>query len=345
MGTERRPGGEPPAPEADDLGTDRMRAAVRHRYGPPSVVETREVARPRAGRGEVVVHVGAASVHPGDHFVTTGEPYVARLAFGLRRPRHGILGRDLAGVVAAVGPGVTALRPGDEVFGWSTTGALAQYARVPAEQLVAVPARLSVAAAATVPTSGIAALQGLRDNADLRPGQTVLVTGASGGVGSFAVQIAKAFGAEVTGVCSTHNLELVRALGADHVVDYTSTDVTRAGQRYDVILDPVEAHPLADMRRALTSTGTLVPLSGRGGRWLGPLPRIAAARALSVVTRQRLRPLVSVAKRQDLLALADLLATGQVTPLVDRTYALDDAAEALRYVGAGHTRGKVVVLP
>jgi NADPH:quinone reductase-like Zn-dependent oxidoreductase len=325
------------------MGTEIMRAAVQLRYGPPAVLHVAEIERPRPGRGEVLVRVNAASVHPGDYFVMTGEPYMVRLAFGLRRPRHGIPGRDLAGVVAAVGTDVTALRLGEEVFGWSTAGTLAEYACVPADNLVSVPANLSVVEAAAVPTSATAALQALRDIGHVRSGQTVLVTGASGGVGSFAVQIAKAFGAEVTGVCSTRNVDLVRSLGADHVVDYTRTDFTRTEKCYDIILDNVEAQPLADVRRALTPTGTLIPNSGRGGRWLGPLGRIVKARLRSGFTRQQLKPLVSVAKRRDLLTLADLLASGQVRPVIDRTYPLDEAADALRYIGAGHTRGKVVV--
>ena len=246
-------------------------------------------------------------------------------------------------MVAAVGQGVTTLRPGERVFGWTSAGALAEYACVPADHLVPVPAGLSTVQAAAVPTSAMTALQALRDVAHVRPGQAVLVTGASGGVGSFAVQIAKALGAEGTGVCSTRNLDLVRSLGADHVVDHTSTDVTRTGRRYDVILDNVEAQPLAAMRRALAPTGTLVPNSGRGGRWLGPVGRIVRARVLSGFTRQQLRPFLSLGRRQDLLTLADLLATGQVTPLIDRTYPLDAAADALGHVGAGHSRGKVVV--
>lgn len=344
MGTERRSNGaEGLVPGVGPAGAATMRAAVQHRYGPPSVLESCEVGVPLPGRGDVLVQVGAASVHPGDYFVMTGEPYMVRLAFGLRRPRHGIPGRDLAGVVAAVGKDVTALRPGDEVFGWSTAGALAEYARVPADNLVSVPANLSVVDAAAVPTSAMTALQALRDVANVRPGQTVLVTGASGGVGSFAVQIAKTLGAEVTGVCSTRNVDLVRSLAADHVIDYTKTDFTRTGKRYEVILDNVEAQPLAAVRRALTPTGTLIPNSGRGGRWLGPIRRIVTARLLSGFTRQHLKPFLSVGKHQDLLTLADLLATGQVTPLIDRTHPLDEAADALRYVGAGHTRGKVVV--
>lgn len=344
MGIEQRSnGGARLVPGVSPAGAVTMRAAVQHRYGPPSVLESSEVGIPLPGRGDVLVQVGAASVHPGDYFVMTGEPYVVRLVFGLRRPRHGIPGRDLAGVVAAVGKDVTALRPGDEVFGWSTDGTLAEYACVAADNLVSVPADLSVEEAAAVPTSAMTALQALRDIANVRPGQTVLVTGASGGVGSFAVQIAKAFGAEVTGVCSTRNVDLVRSLGADHVVDYTRTDFTRTEKRYDVILDNVEAQPLAAVRRALTPTGTLIPNSGRGGRWIGPIGRIVTARVLSGFTRQHLKPFTSLGKRQDLLTLADLLTTGQVTPVIDRTYPLDEASGALRYVAAGHTRGKVVI--
>lgn len=320
-----------------------MRAAVQHRYGPPSVLALSEVPIPVPGRGDVLVRVGAASVHPGDYFVMTGDPYLVRLAYGLRKPRNGIPGRDLAGVVVAVGRDVAALRPGDEVFGWSTEGTLAEYACVPADHLVPTPATVPVEHAAAVPTSALTALQALRDVANVRPGQTVLITGASGGVGSFAVQIAKSLGAEVTGVCSTGNVELVRMLGADHVVDYTTTDFTRGEKRYDVIVDNVEAQPLAAVRRALTPTGTLIPNSGRGGRWIGPLGRILRARVLSRFTRQRLKPFISIEKRHDLLALSNLLATGQVTPAIDRTYPLDEAADALRYVAAGHTRGKVVI--
>ena len=320
-----------------------MRAVAQQRYGLSSVLETIEVDVPLPGPRDVLVQVGAASVHLGDYFVMTGKPYVLRLVFGLRRPRHGIPGRDLAGVVAAVGKEVTAVRPGDEVFGWSTAGTLAEYACVPADHVVPVPAGTSVVEAAAVPTSGLTALQAMRDIAKVRPGQTVLITGASGGVGSFAVQIAKALGAEVTGVCSSRNVDLVRSLGADHVVDYTRTDFTRVDNGYDVILDNVESQPLAAVRRALTPAGTLIPNSGRGGRWLGPLGRIVRARVLSGFTRHRLKPFASVEKPKDLLTLADLLLTGQVIPVIDRTYPLHEAADALRYVGVGHTRGKVVV--
>ena len=299
-----------------------MKAVVQRRYGPPEVLEYTDVGRPVVGDGDVLVRVRAASVHPGDYFVMTGVPSIVRLAFGLRRPRHPIPGRDLAGVVAAVGKDVTDLQPGDEVFGWSTTGTLAEYACVPADQLVRTPANLSAGQAAAVPTSGITALQALRDIAHVQPGHTVLVTGASGGVGTFAVQIAKAFGAEVTGVCSTRNVELVRSLGAAHVIDYTRTDFTQAGRRYDVILDNVEAQSLQAVRSALAPTGTLIPNSGRGGRRIGPLGRIVKARARSLVTRQTLRPFTSVQKHQDLRTLTGWLEAGELTPVIDRTYRL-----------------------
>ncbi|WP_218712686.1 NAD(P)-dependent alcohol dehydrogenase [Arthrobacter sp. BF1] len=344
MGIKQQSKGRVPlVPGANPAGEATMRAVVQHRYGPPEVLELSEVEKPHPGRGDVLVRVSAASVHPGDYFIMTGEPYMVRLVFGLRRPRHGIPGRDLAGTVAAVGKDVTALRPGDEVFGWSAAGTLAEYACVPAENLVSVPSNVPSLSAAAVPTSGLTALQALRKIANVQPGQTVLITGASGGVGSYAVQIAKAFGAEVTGVCSTRNVDLVGALGADHVIDYTRTDFTRTEKRYDVILDNVEAQPLAAVRRALTPTGTLIPNSGHGGRWLGPLGRIIKARVLSGFTRQQLKPFTSIGKRQDLLTLAELLTTGQLTPVIDRNYPLDEAADALRYVGAGHTRGKVVI--
>jgi NADPH:quinone reductase-like Zn-dependent oxidoreductase len=227
------------------------------------------------------------------------------------------------------------------VFGWSTTGTLAEYACVPADQLVRTPANLSAGQAAAVPTSALTALQAMRDVAHVRPGHTVLVTGASGGVGTFAVQIARLLGAEVTGVCSTRNMELVRSLGAAHVIDYTRTDFTRTGLRYDVILDNVET--LADARRALTPTGTLIPNSGRGGRRIGPLGRFVKARARSLVTRQTLRPFTSMEKQEDLRTLAAWLEAGDLVPVIDRTYPLSAAADALRYVGAGHTQGKVVI--
>ncbi|NLG54594.1 MAG: NAD(P)-dependent alcohol dehydrogenase [Rhodococcus sp.] len=320
-----------------------MRAVVQHSYGPPSVLTSAQVQVPLPGPGDVLVQVGAASVHPGDHFLMTGMPYMVRLVFGLRRPRQIVPGMDLAGVVVAVGKDVTDFRRGEEVFGWRTGGAFAEYACVPAKNLVRKPVTVTMEEAAAVPTSAMAALQALSGIADVQPGQQVLIVGASGGVGSFAVQIAKACGAEVTAVCSTRNIDLVKSLGADHVIDYTETDFTSGDERYDVIFDNVEAQPLAAVRRVLAPTGILIPNNGHGGRWFGPLGRIMKARILSGFTSQRLRPFTSLGKREDLLVLADLLATGQIKPLIDRTYPLDDAAAALTYVGEGHTQGKVVI--
>ncbi len=243
----------------------------------------------------------------------------------------------------AVGADVRGLRPGDTVFGWTATGSPAEYVSAPATHFVPKPKRLTMEQAATLVTSGLTALQALRDVAKVQPGQTVLITGASGGVGSYAVQIAKGMGAEVTGVCSTRNVAIVRALGADHVIDYSEVDFSRSGRRYDVILDNVEAQPLAAARRALAPTGTLIPNSGKGGRWFGPLGRILAAHVQSRFTHQALRPFLSVEKHDDLRVLAALVEAGTLTPVVDRTYPLERAADALAYVGEGYARGKVVV--
>jgi NADPH:quinone reductase-like Zn-dependent oxidoreductase len=323
-----------------------MMAIVQGRYGGPDVLEYTEVEKPVVGDDDVLVRVHAAAVHPGDYFLMTGVPYVVRLAFGLHRPRNGVRGMDLAGRVEAVGRSVQGLDPGDEVFGWSTTGTLAEYTCAPADHFAPKPVNLTMEQAAAIPVSAFTALQALRDIANVQPGQTVLITGASGGVGTFAVQIAKALGAEVTGVCSTRrgNVDLVRTLGADHVIDYTQVDFTRTGLRYDVILDNVEAQPLAATRRALAPRGTLIPNNGKGGRWVGPLGRILKARVLSLFTRQTLRPFLSRGNRADLLALKELIEAGKVTPVIDRTYPLSQAAAALRYVGEGHTQGKVVVI-
>ncbi len=320
-----------------------MKAIVQEEYGPSDVLRLRDIDKPVIGDHDVLVRVQAAAVHPGDYFVMTGEPYMVRLVFGLRRPGNGVPGRDVAGRVETGGENVDGLEPGDEVFGWSTTGTLAEYTCAPADNFVLKPADLTMEQAATIPMSALTALQALRDIANLQPGQTVLITGASGGVGTFAVQIAKALGGEVTGVCSTPNIDLVRSLGADHVIDYTEVDFTRTGQRYDVILDSVEAQSLSAARRALAPRGTLIPNNGAGGRWVGPLRRIAKARLLSLFTRQTLRPFLSRERRDDLLVLKELVEAGKVTPAIGRTYPLSQAAAALRHVGEGHSRGKVVV--
>ena len=340
---EGRPAGVGAPDRAPGSRPVEMKAVVQSRYGAPEVLEYRDVGVPVLGDGDVLVRVHAAALHPGDYFIVTGRPYVVRLAFGLRRPRNGIPGRDVAGTVEGVGADVEGLSPGDEVFGWSTTGTLAEYVCAPADQFVRKPSGLPMECAAALPTSGITALQALRDLAAVQPGDRVVITGASGGVGTFAVQIARSLGAEVTGVCSTHNVDLVRSLGADHAIDYTRTDFTRTGHRWDVILDNVEAQPLSDTRRALTPEGTLIPNSGEGGRWFGPLGRIAKARALSACTRQHLRPFLSRENHLDLLALAALADAGDLTAAIDRTYPLHQAATALEHVATRHTRGKVVI--
>jgi NADPH:quinone reductase-like Zn-dependent oxidoreductase len=334
---------QPASDESPGSRPGTMKAVAHRRYGGPDVLAYTDVDLPVVGDDDVLVRVSAAALHPGDYFVTTGMPYIVRLAFGLQRPRHGIPGRDVAGTVEAVGRDARGFAPGDEVFGWSATGTLAEYVCAPADHFALKPSRLSMEQAAALPTSGLTALQALRDVAAVRSGDRVLITGASGGVGTFAVQVARSLGAEVTGVCSTSNVDLVRSLGAGHIIDYTRTDFTRTGNRYDVILDNVEAQPLSDTRRALTPKGTLIPNSGEGGRWIGPLGRIARARISSLFTRQRLRPFLSRENHQDLVELADLADAGELTPVIDRTYPLSEAAEALRYVGAGHTRGKVVI--
>jgi NADPH:quinone reductase-like Zn-dependent oxidoreductase len=329
---------------ADATRASTMLAIAQRRYGQPDVLEYTAVDKPVVGDDDVLVRVHAAAVHPGDYFLMTGVPYMVRIAFGLRRPRNAIPGRDVAGRIEAVGANVSGLEVGDEVFGWSTAGTLAEYARAPGGNFVVKPAGLTMEQAAAIPTSAFTALQAMRDVAKVQPGQTVLIVGASGGVGTFAVQIANAFGAEVTAVCSTRSVDLVRSLGADHVIDYTRTDFTQTGQRYDVILDSVEAQSLSATRRALEPHGTLIPNNGGGGRWFGPLGRILRARLLSLFTRQVLRPFLSRENRDDLVALAELVEAGKVTSAIDRTYPLSQGAEALRYVGEGHTQGKVVVI-
>lgn len=275
--------------------------------------------------------------------LTSGLPYPVRLAgYGLRAPKIPVPGSDLAGVVEAVGKNVTRFQPGDEVFGIGK-GTFAELARAPEDKLAQKPADVTFAQAAVIGVSGLTALQALRDHGKVQPGERVLIIGASGGVGSYAVQLAKAFGAHVTGVCSTTKVDLVRDLGADHVVDYTREDFTRSGRRYDVILDNVEARPLSAVRRALAPRGTLVLNSGRGGRWIGPLGRWAKAGVRSLFTHQTLRPNLQRETQQDLFVLQELIEDGAVTPVIDRTYPLSDAAQAFAYVGAGHARGKVVV--
>ena len=323
--------------------TTTMRAVVQDHYGDTgAVLRPAEIARPDPGQGEVLVRVAAAGVDRGVWHLMAGKPYVIRLGFGLRAPRNPVRGREFAGWVAAVGAGVTAVRPGDEVFGMAE-GSFAEYV-VAAEGKVGLrPARLSAVEAAAFPISASTALQAVRDHGRVTAGQKVLVIGASGGVGSFAVQIAKAFGAEVTGVCSTAKTDLVRSLGADVVIDYTREDITDAGIRYDLVLDIGGDRALRELRRALAADGRLVIVGGEGGgRWLG-IGRQLRAALLSPFVGQRLGFFINRENAADLAVLAGLVDSGQVTPAVDRTFPLAEAAAAVDYVAAGRARGKVVV--
>ncbi len=317
-----------------------MRAIVQDSYGPAQVLHPQDVDTPRIADDEVLVRVSAASVHLGDWIMMTGSPYVMRLATGIRKPKHRVPGTDVAGTVEAIGKDVHGLRPGDEVFGWCA-GAFAEFARASENQLVKKPADLTFEQAAAIGVSASTALQLLRDDGKVQPGQRVLINGASGGVGTFAVQIAKAFGAEVSGVCSTKNLDLVRSIGADHVIDYTRQDFTAGTERYDLILDNVGNHSMARTRRALTPAGMLI--SNGGGHADDKVGRTVRALLASMVVRQQASPSVKGQNHDDLVALKDLVEAGKVTPVIDRTYPLHQTTEAIRHVAAGHARGTVVL--
>jgi NADPH:quinone reductase-like Zn-dependent oxidoreductase len=319
-----------------------MQAIIHSRYGPPDALELQDVERPSVTEDGVLVRVQAAAVGKGDWLTVQGLPYVARLRYGLPNPKHPVPGFDVAGQVEAVGTNATRLQPGDEVFGWCD-GSFAEYASVPEGQLARKPPNLSFEQAAAVPISGFAALQALRDTGGVQPGQTVVVIGASGGVGSFALQIAKAFGAQVTGVCSTNSVDLVRSIGADHVIDYTQQDFTRTGRRYDLILEMAGNRSLADLRRALTPKGTLVLVGGSGGRWFMGTGRTLRAVLVSPFVGERLRSFLSKPRGADLVVLQELLEAGKVTPVIDRTFSLSEAPEAIRYVGERSTQGKTVI--
>jgi NADPH:quinone reductase-like Zn-dependent oxidoreductase len=322
-----------------------MKAVVQDTYGSPDVLELREIDKPVVGDDEVLVQVRAAGVDPGVWHLMTGRPYLVRaMGYGLRKPKVGIRGRDVAGRVEAVGSNVTRYHPGDEVFG-VCEGSFAEFACARPDKLASKPANLSFEQAAAVPISGLTALQALRDTGQIQPAQKVLIIGAAGGVGSFAVQLAKAFGAEVTGVCSTTKLDLVRSIGADEVIDYTREDFADGARRYDLIVDTAGRRSLSHLRRALAPHGTLVIVGGEGGgRWLGGFDRqILRAPVVSVLVRQRLRPLVSKERSEDLLVLKELIEAGKVTPVIDRAYPLREVPEAIRYLEEGHARGKVVV--
>ena len=331
-----------------------MKAIVYHRYGSPDVLELAEIDKPVVRDDEVLVRVHAAAINPADWHVVRGLPYIARMIFGLRKPRPAVLASDMAGQVEAVGKNVTRFGPGDEVFGRTRTahrpdrpaavdtGGCAEYACVSEDLLALKPAGLTFDQAAAVPLAALTALQALRDAGQVQPGQKVLINGASGGVGTFAVQIAKSFGADVTGVCSTSNVDMVRSIGADQVIDYTQEDFTQSGHRYDLILDTAD-RSLSECRRAVTPAGTLVIIGGSAGRWINGLGRAYRARLLSPLVRQRLPPFLTKWNLQDLHVLKDLIEAGKVTPVIDRTYPLKEAGEAMRYLEAGHARGKIVI--
>ena len=317
-----------------------MKAIIQDRYGSAEILEAQDINTPEIADGEVLVRVHAASIHIGDWVLMTGVPYVMRLGTGLTRPKNRVPGTDIAGTVEAIGAQVQSLRPGDEVFGWCT-GAFAEYASAPEDQLVRKPSNLTFEQAAAVGVSATTALQLLRDDGKVEPGQKVLINGASGGVGTFAVQIAKAFGAEVTGVCSTRNVDTVRSIGADHVIDYTREDFRQGAERYDLILDNVGDHSMADTRRALTPTGMLI--SNGGGHAGGKLGRVIRNALASMVVRQQARPSVKNNNRADLVALKELVEAGTVTPVIGGTYALGQTAEAIGQVAGGHARGTLVI--
>jgi NADPH:quinone reductase-like Zn-dependent oxidoreductase len=321
-----------------------MKAIVQDKYGSVDVLKLREVEKPQPGDDEVLIRVRAAGVDPGVWHLMTGLPYLLRLmGFGLRKPKIRIRGMDAAGTVEAAGKNVIRLKQGDPVYG-TCDGSFAQYACAKAERFAPKPANLSFEQAAAVPISGMTALNGLRDAGNLQPGQRVLVIGAAGGVGTYAVQLAKAFGAVVTGVCSTSKAELVRAIGADEVIDYIREDFTDGLRQFDLILDTAGRRPLSHLGRVLTPQGALVIVGGEGGdRWLGGFQRQIFAPVRSLFTEQKLMGLISKERLQDLLTLGDLIEAGKLTPIIDSTYPVSEAREAIRYLEQGHARGKVVL--
>ncbi len=319
-----------------------MKAVNFHRYGSPAVLELEDVDLPVLEDDQVLLRVRAASVNPYDWHFMRGKPYMVHLVAGLTKPKDSRLGADVAGRVEAVGANVQELQPGDEVFG-SCAGAFAEFARARERSVVPKPANLTFEQAAAVPIAAITALQALRDAGQIQPGQKVLIVGAAGGVGTFAVQLAKSFGADVTGVCSTRNLELVRSIGADHVIDYTKENFTRSEQRFDLILDAAVTHSLSACRRVLSADGRYVVVGGTKGRLLGGMGRIMIARVLSLASRKKTVGLLAKITKADLLVLNELLESGEITPVIDRRYSLSEVPEAIAYLEEGHARGKVVI--
>lgn len=318
-----------------------MRAVVRNKYGSPDVLEFQEIAKPDLTDDVVLVRVRTASINPLDWYTMTGTPYVGRVQSGLRKPKSNRLGVDFAGTVEAVGKKVTDFRPGDEVFG-GKNGALAEYVCV-RDGIAAKPANLTFEQAAAVPVAALTALQGLRDKGQIQPGQKVLINGASGGVGTFAVQIAKSFGAEVTAVCSTRNVELVRSLGADHVIDYTKEDFTLSNRRYDLMLDVAGSRSWSAIRRILNPQATVVVVGAKGNNLLGPLSHIVKLRLAALLSSQKAMFFMANFNTADMRVLRELLESGKITPVIDKCYKLNEIADALGYLGEGHAQGKIVV--
>lgn len=320
-----------------------MKAVVQNKFGSPGeVLGLEEIDMPAVGDDEVLVRVRAASIHIGDVYLIEGLPKMMRLAFKATRAKNGVPGTDIAGAVEAVGKNVVRFQPGDEVFGWCK-GAFAAFVATSEDSLAAKPDNLTFEQASAIGVSAMTALQALRDHGNVGAGKKVLIVGASGGVGTFAVQIAKSFGAEVTGVCSTRNLDMVRSIGADHVIDYTQEDFTQGGERYDLILDNIGKHSLSDTRRSLTRDGTLLangtPIRG----WFGGLGHVVKAMVVSLFVKRQGRPFVSFPTAEDLAALKELAEAGKIDPVIDRTFPLDKAHEAIGHVGQGHTQGTTVI--
>jgi NADPH:quinone reductase-like Zn-dependent oxidoreductase len=317
-----------------------VKAITQDRYGSAAVLESGDLEMPEIGDDQVLLRVHAAGVNPADWAIMSGLPYIARPVYGLRRPKTGVRGTDVAGTVEAVGSSVTRFKPGDEVFG-SADGSYAEFAAASEDHLVPKPTNLTFEQAAAAPMAGQVAILALRG---VEPGQKVLINGASGGIGSFAVQIAKSQGAEVTAVVSTRNVDMARSIGADHVIDYTKENFTRGAERYDLILDNVSNHSLSDLRRALAPTGILIPNGGRfDKRWMASGGRVIAGMVTFRFVSQTLRTFVMSTKLETLVELKQLIEAGKVTPVMDRTYPLSETAQALAYVGEGHARGKTVI--
>jgi NADPH:quinone reductase-like Zn-dependent oxidoreductase len=314
-----------------------MKAIVQNAYGSPEVLELKEVDQPVVEENEVLVKVNATALNAGDIFSMRGSPWLARFSVGFPKPKDYILGWDMAGRVEAVGDEVTRFKPGDEVYS-TCSHTLAEYVCAPEDKVALKPENLSFEQAAAVPSAALAALHGIRNAGKVQPGQKVLINGASGGVGTFSVQIAKAYGAEVTGVCSTRNVEIVRSIGADHVVDYTQEDFTQSEQRYDLILDNVASRSFSDLRRVLTPEGMIIPNSGHAG-----MSYVFKSMLLAPIMRQQGSPLIINQSVEDLDILKDLIEAGKITPVIDRTYPLNEFREAFQYMDAGHAQGKVVI--